>query len=163
MYCGIREIPKSYAVGNGSMITWSETSAYWTFSLVNNWGYTRYDLIHPEVEKYQKELETRLIRETEIVDSKASVLYNENPLAGQDYVTDYSVYTGNLIQSKWQTFYHYLVMKYIDGNVKQSNGHDLLENGYGRGVPKKPSQPGYGKEWERKMIDGTGDRFKVGH
>jgi dipeptidase len=162
MYCGIREIPRSYAVGNGSMITWSETSAYWTFSLVNNWGYTRYDLIHPEVEKYQKELETRLIRETEIVDSKASVLYNENPLTGQDYVTDYSVYTGNLIQGKWQSFYHYLVMKYIDGNVKQSNGHDLLENGYGRGVPKKPSQPGYGKEWERKMIEGTGDRFRVG-
>jgi len=162
MYCGIREIPKSYAVGNGSMITWSETSVFWTFSLVNNWGYTRYDLIHPEVAKYQHELEARLIRETEIVDSKASVLYNENPLTGQDYVTDYSVYTGNLIQSKWQNFYHYLVMKYIDGNVKQSNGHELLENGYGRGVPKKPSQPGYGKDWERKMIEGTGDRFKVG-
>jgi dipeptidase len=163
MYCGIKEIPESYAVGNGSMITWSETSAFWTFNLVNNWGYTRYDLIHPEVEKYQKELETRLIRETEIVDSKARLLFQENPSMGLDYITDYSVYTGNLLQSKWNNFYHYLVMKYIDGNVKQTNGHDLIENGFGRGVPKKPSQPGYGTEWERKMIEGTGDRFKVGH
>jgi dipeptidase len=163
MYCGIKEIPKSYAVGNGSMITWSETSAFWTFSLVNNWTYTRYDLIHPEVEKYQHEIETRLFRETEIVDSKALVLFREDPSTGKDYVTDYSVYTGNLIVSKWQNFYHYLIMKYIDGNVKQSSGHDLLENGFGRGVPKKPSQPGYGKDWERKMIEGTGERFRVGH
>jgi dipeptidase len=163
MYCGMTKIPASYAVGNGSMITWSETSAYWTFSQVNNWGYSRYDYIHPEVEKYQQELETRFFRETEIVDSRSQALYRENPSAAVDYVTDYSVYSGNLLVSKWKDFYHYLFMKYVDGNIKRTNGHELLENGFGRGVPKMPAQPGYGKEWERKMIDGTGDRFKVGH
>jgi hypothetical protein len=52
-------------------------------------------------------------------------------------------------------------MKYIDGNVKQSEGFQLLENGFGKGVPKKPSQPGYGSAWEQKMIEGTGEKFKV--
>jgi dipeptidase len=162
LYCGIKEIPKNYAVGNGSMIQWSETSAFWTFSQVNNWGYTKYDFIHPEVEKYQQELETRLIRETEIVDSKAQALFQENPLSGINYVTDYSVYTGKLIVSKWKDFYHYLFMKYVDGNMKQTNGRELLDNGNGKGVPKKPSHPGYGKDWEGKMIEGTGERYKVG-
>ena len=162
LYCGIKEIPKNYAVGNGSMIQWSETSAFWTFSQVNNWGYTKYDFIHPEVEKYQQELESRLIRETEIVDLKAQALFQENPLSGINYVTDYSVYTGKLIVSKWKDFYHYLFMKYVDGNMKQTNGRELLDNGNGKGVPKKPSHPGYGKDWERKMIEGTGERFKVG-
>lgn len=161
MYCGIKEIPQSYARGNGSMIEWSDNSAYWIFSQVNNWAYSRYDLIHPEVEKYQAELEKRLIRETEIVDDKATVLYRENSSLGRDYITDYSVYTGNLLVTRWNDFYHYLFMKYIDGNVKQTDGFQLLENGYGKGVPKKPSQPGYGKDWERKMIEGTGDKFKV--
>jgi dipeptidase len=161
MYCGIKAIPRSYAVGNGSMINWSETSAYWTFSQVNNWGYSRYDVIHPEVERYQAELEQRFIRETEIVDSKASVLYKENPITGIDYITDYSTYSGNLLVTKWREFYQYLFMKYHDGNIKQTTGHELLENGYGKGVPKKPSQPGYGKEWEKKMIEGTGDKLKV--
>jgi dipeptidase len=144
------------------MIQWSETSAFWTFSQVNNWGYTKYDFIHPEVEKYQQELESRLIRETEIVDLKAQALFQENPLSGINYVTDYSVYTGKLIVSKWKDFYHYLFMKYVDGNMKQTNGRELLDNGNGKGVPKKPSHPGYGKDWERKMIEGTGERFKVG-
>jgi dipeptidase len=161
MYCGIREVPQSYRTGNGSMIAWSENSAYWTFSQVNNWAYSRYDLIHPEVEQYQAELERRFTRETEIVDTRANELYREDPRAAVEYLTDYSVYTGNLLVSKWNTFYHYLFMKYIDGNVKQAGGHELLDNGNGRGVPKKPSQPGYGREWERKMIENTGDRFRV--
>ena len=80
---------------------------------------------------------------------------------GRDYLTDYSLYSGNLLVSKWNAFYHYLFMKYIDGNVKQCNGFELLDNGNGKGVLKKPSQPGYGKEWERRMIEGTGERFKV--
>lgn len=164
IYCGIKEIPKSYAIGNGSMISWSETSAFWTFSQVNNWSYTRYNLIHPEIERYQLQLESRLIRETEIVDAKSTALYEENPSAGVDYITDYSVYTGNLLVSKWNSFYHYLFMKYVDGNMKQSEGMELLDNGSGKGIPKRPSHPGYGKDWERRMIDGTGDRFKVrGH
>jgi hypothetical protein len=52
-------------------------------------------------------------------------------------------------------------MKYMDGNVKNSEGHKLLDNGNGKNIPKAPSQPGYGKEWERIMIQGTGDRLEV--
>lgn len=26
-------------------------SAFWVFNLVSNWAYTRYDLIHPEVQQ----------------------------------------------------------------------------------------------------------------
>ena len=161
MYCGMTEIPKSYALGNGSMIEWSESSAYWTFSQVNNWCYSRYNLIHPEIEKYQMELENRFIYETALVDAKALVLYKKEHAKGCDYVTDFSVYTGNLLVSRWKAFYQYLFMKYIDGNVKQSSGHRILDNGNGKGVPKKPSQPGYGKDWERRMIENTGEKFKV--
>jgi dipeptidase len=160
MYCGIRKIPESYATGNGSMVTWSENSAFWTFSQVNNWGYSRYDLIHPDVEKYQAELESRLLQETAIVDARAGILFARDQNGMKEYTTDYSVYTGNLVVSKWKEFYRYLFMKYMDGNVKQSKDRELIENGFGKGVPKKPSQPGYGKEWEKRMVEGTGDRLK---
>ena len=52
-------------------------------------------------------------------------------------------------------------MKYHDGNIKVTEGDHLQENGFGKNVPKKPLQPGYGKEWERIMIQGTGDRLKI--
>ena len=60
-----------------------------------------------------------------------------------------------------KVFYQYLFMKYVDGNIKNTNGHQLLENGNGINIPKAPAQSGYGKEWERVMIQGTGDRLKV--
>lgn len=161
MYCGIQSVPVPYAIGTGSMIKWSDQSAFWTFNQVNNFSYSRYNVIHPEIEVYQRSLEDRLARETAIVDYRAGLLYLDDPGRGIDYVTDYSWFTGNLIVSKWNDFYHYLFMKYMDGNIKQCRGQELLDNGNGRGVPKKPSQPGYGADWERRMVEGTGDRFRV--
>lgn len=161
MYCGISEIPASHAIGNGSMITWSETSAYWAFSQVNNWAYTRYNLIHPEVENYQSQLEKQYAAQVKEIDQKASALYAQNPADARGAITNFSVSTGTQLVKDWKAFYQYLFMKYIDGNMKVSEGHQLLDNGNGKNVPQKPLHPGYGKEWERVMIQGTGGRLKV--
>ncbi len=161
MYCGIRNIPESYAVGNGSMVTWSETSAYWTFSQVSNWAYSRYNLIHPEIENYQVQLENQYMNDIKVVDDKAYELLKQNTDKATEYLTSYSVLTGNKLVNDWKKFYYYLFMKYIDGNVKNSADRKLLENGNGKNIPKAPAQPGYGKDWERIMIQGTGDRLKV--
>jgi len=161
MYCGITSVPKSYAIGNGSMISWSETSAYWTFSQLNNWAYSRYNVIHPEIESYQSQLENQFTSEVKVMDAKASELYKQNPAAAKESITDFSVSTGNQLVGDWKVFYQYLFMKYVDGNVKNTEAHQLLENGNGKNIPKPPTQPGYGKDWERIMIQGTGDRLKV--
>jgi len=161
MYCGIKQVPESYVVGNGSMITWSETSAYWTFSQVNSWAYTRYNQIHPEIENYQKRLENQFFSEIEVVDKQASELYRQNSAAASDYITGYSVFTGNKLVTDWKAFYRFLFMKYIDGNVKRSEEFKILDNGNGKNIPMRPLHPGYGKDWERIMIQGTGDRLKV--
>ncbi len=161
MYCSIKRIPESYAIGNGSMISWSETSAFWTFNQVNNWAYSRYNVIHPEIETYQSQLENQFANEVKMIDQQAADQYKQNPASATDYLTSYSVYTGNKLVADWKVFYQYLFMKYMDGNIKITEGQKLLDNGNGKNVPKKPLQPGYGKEWERIMIQGTGDRLKV--
>jgi len=161
MYCGIRRVPESYALGNGSMITWSETSAFWTFNQLNNWAYSRYNVIHPEIEQYQSQLETQYSGEVKVIDQQAEELYKQNPDSAIDYLTGYSTFTGNKLVADWKVFYQYLFMKYMDGNVKNSEGQKLLDNGNWKNIPKAPKQPGYGKEWEHIMIQGTGDRLKV--
>lgn len=161
MYCGITSVPESYAIGNGSMISWSKTSAYWTFSQLNNWAYSRYSLIHPEIESYQSQLENQYMASVKVHDAKAAELYKQNPAAAIESITEFSVSIGNQLVGDWKVFYQYLFMKYVDGNVKNTEGHMLLENGNGKNIPKAPSQPGYGKDWERIMIQGTGDRLKV--
>ena len=163
MYCGINEIPSNYAYGNGSMISWNDKSAFWTFNLVTNWGYTRYDLIHPEVELYQEELEAKFIAEVAEVDAKATTLYKKSPEEARQFITEFSVSTGNQLVADWMEFFNYLFMRYMDGNVKQVENRTLLDNGNGKGIPPKPSQPGYGKDWERLMMRNTGERYKSVH
>lgn len=160
-YCGMTEVPESYRVGNGSMINWSETSAFWTFNQLTNWAYTRYNMIHPEVEEYQVQIENRFISEVQTIDRLASEQYSRNPASAKEFVTRYSVYTANQLVSDWKNFYHYLFMKYMDGNLKISKDGKLLDNGNGKNIPQRPQHPGYGKEWERLMIQGTGDLLKV--
>ncbi len=161
LYCGITRIPDSYATGNGSMITWSETSAFWTFNQVSNWSYTRYDSIHPEIRVYRDSLERQFGEETALVDLQASDLYRQDPDRAVTLVTAYSVLAGNKLAGQWKDFYHYLFMKYMDGNQKVSEGHRLKDNGNGKNIPARPLHPGYGDDWEKIMIRGTGDRLRV--
>ena len=143
------------------MIQWSDNSAYWTFSLVNNWAYTRYNLIHPEIELYQQELENKFIKESVSTDKKALEIYNSNKAEGLNFITQFSVNTGNQLVSDWMQFFRYLFMKYVDGNMKKTADRKLLDNGNGKGIPPKPGHPGYGKNWERKIVENTGTRFIV--
>lgn len=161
MYCGIDKIPESYAVGNGSMIEWSETSAFWTFNLVTNWAYTRYNMIHPEIEQYQMQLEKAFIEEIKDIDTKAAAAFAANKEDAVKIITEYSVKSGNELVIKWKKFFTYLFMKYMDGNLKQGEQHQLMDNGNGKGIPKSLKFPGYGKDWERLMMLNTGERFKV--
>lgn len=161
MYCGITTIPAEYRSGNGSMIRWSDSSAFWTFNQVNNFAYSRYNVIHPEIESYQKELETNIIAAVKDTDQAFMRAYAEDPRKGAGLLTRFSTTTGKEVVSNWKTFYQYLFMKYMDGNTKQSEGFRLLENGFGKEVPKKPSHPGYGAGWEGRMVEGTGERLRV--
>ena len=45
MYCGITEVPECFKVGNGDMLTYSPTSAFWLFNQVANLCYSRYDVM----------------------------------------------------------------------------------------------------------------------
>jgi dipeptidase len=59
MYCGITEIPECFAVGNGDLLTYSETSAFWTFSQVANYAYLRYSDMIKDVKIVQRQLEDK--------------------------------------------------------------------------------------------------------
>ncbi len=151
MYCGIEAVPESFAVGNGSMMEFSDNSAFWVFNQVSNFAYTRYNMMIPIIQQKQSELETRYIQEVNRVDQEAFAKYRENPAAGIAHLTDYSVRTGNETVAEWKHLYSYLFTRFMDGNVKT-----VVE---GQQTPKV-EQPGYGEEWYRKIVEETGDKFR---
>ncbi|MBI4647296.1 MAG: C69 family dipeptidase [Bacteroidia bacterium] len=157
IYCGITEVPKAYAQGNGSMMDFTIDAAFWVFNMVSNFAYTRFNVIWPEIRNKQLELENRFLQETKEIDSKASELYKTNKDEAVKLLTYYSVMEGDKTRDEWFTLYTYLFTKYMDGNIKTRN--EPKEN-Y-KYVTPEFKQPGYGEEWYRRIAKETGDKFKV--
>jgi dipeptidase len=156
MYCGITEVPESFAVGNGDMMTFSDDAAFWVFNQVSNFVYTRTRPLIGELQSKQKELEDGYISETVNIDKIAAELFKNNQAAAVKYLTDYSVKAGNNTVSQWKDLYKFLFTKYMDGNVKEKQA---VPKGYNR-VNAKLSQPGYGDDWNRFIVKNTGNKFK---
>jgi len=161
MYCGIDRVPEPFREGNGDMITYSETSAFWAFNFVSNFCYLRYDLMSPDVKKVQAELETKYINSKEAVDKAASELYSKDPKLAREFLTDYSVSVGDLTFKRWKELGHYLLVKYIDGNVKQEKDGKFIYNGFGGSIPTEPDHLGYPEWWYEKIVEKDGEKLKV--
>ena len=74
VYCGITEIPECFQVGNGDMLTYSETSAFWAFNFVTNFAYLRYSDMIKDVQKVQAELENKFVTTLPVIDKAAATL-----------------------------------------------------------------------------------------
>ncbi|HRR11678.1 MAG TPA: C69 family dipeptidase, partial [Tenuifilum sp.] len=159
IYCGISRVPESYSEGNGDMLTYSPTSAFWVFNRVAHFAYLRYDLIMKDVKKLQDELENKFEAYTPAIDAAALKLWENNTNLAIEFLTDYSVNTANSTVQKWNDLSNWLLVKYIDGNVKKEIDGKFLRNPWG--YPVSPAQPGYREEWLRTIINETGNKFKV--
>lgn len=157
MYCGMTDVPKSFAEGNGDMMTFSDDAAFWVFNQVTNFAYTRTRLVIGELQAKQKELEDGYIAQIANIDREASELYKSNQAAAVKYITDYSVKAGDYTVEQWKGLYRFLFTRYMDGNVKEKQA---VPKGY-KMVPPTVSQPGYGDDWNRFVVKNTGDKFKA--
>lgn len=152
MYTSMTQVPSCYAVGNGSMMEFSDSSGFWLFNQVSNFAYTRWVDIIPEIRILQKELESSYISNTGEIDSKAVELFNDNPEMAVKFLTEYSVAKGAQTFASWKKLYAHLFTKFMDGNIKTIEPGDKFP---------KVSQPGYSPEWYKIIVKETGDRYKV--
>ena len=157
MYAGIRKAPEAYAEGNGSILEYSENSAFWTFNKVSNFSYLRYNLMLPDIQKVQSELENRYKEFVPAIDKAATELFNKDPELARDFVTDFSVKMGNYTVQRWEELFRFLMVKFIDGNLKKEENGEFVTNKYG----KYPIviHPEYPEWWLRLIVETTGDKF----
>ncbi|NLX27541.1 MAG: dipeptidase [Bacteroidales bacterium] len=160
MYCGITQVPEAYRTGNGDLLTYSETSAFWAFNQVANFAYLRYADIITDVQKVQKELEDKFVSYVPHIDkAAASLLESGNRELALDFLTHFSVSEADGTVKRWKELYRYLLVKYIDGNVKKEENGTFKRNEYGQ--PAMPHFPGYPEWWLRLIVNATGDHLKV--
>ncbi|MFO8053700.1 MAG: C69 family dipeptidase [Bacteroidales bacterium] len=158
MYAGINKAPDKYAQGYGSILEYKEDAAFWVFNKVANFTYSRYDFMIEDVRKMQQELENNFQKFVPAVDETAVKLYEKDPQKAQEFLTHFSEAMGNYTVESWEQLFRFLMVKYIDGNVKKEENGVFLTNEYG----KYPviEQPGYPEWWLRKIIEETGDKFR---
>lgn len=159
MYCGMTEVPESYAVGNGDMLTFSWDAAFWVFNMVSNWTYTRYSYIIKDVRKEQEKYETKFADITPVIDNAAKALYEQDKDLAIEFITNFSVSTADKLVKDWKELAEFLFVKYMDGNIKkEENGEfETTETGY----PAGPDQPGYPEWWLKKIVETTDGKFEV--
>ena len=160
MYCGITEIPECFAVGNGDMLTFSETSAFWTFSQVANMAYLRYSDMIKDIHVVQKELEDKFVTYVPVIDKAAEMLFNDKSEAeARKFLSEYSVNEANNMTARWKELRNYLIVKYTDGNIKREKDGRFERTE--TGMPASPIFAGYPEWWYRAIVNATGDHFKV--
>jgi len=159
IYCGILDVPQSFAEGNGDLLKYSETSAFWAFNRVSNMCYLRYSDMVKDVQKVQSELTDKFAAYTPAIDQAALLLMKRNEKLARQFLTDYSCRQGDYTVQRWKKLSEYLLVKYIDGNIKrEENGH-FIDNG--TGVAVHPLQPGYPEEWRKMVKEKAYDKLKV--
>lgn len=161
IYCGIKTIPEPLKVGNGDMLTWSDSSAFWTFNEVANFCYSRYRDMIVDMQKVQKSLENKFMTMTPLTDQSALALWNKGEKdAACQFLTDYSVSQVDNTEKQWKSLFHYLMIKYKDGNVMKEKNGQFERNESGK-LPVPPLQPPYPEWWYRKILENNKEHFKA--
>ncbi|OFX86868.1 MAG: peptidase C69 [Bacteroidetes bacterium GWF2_33_16] len=157
MYCGMTRVPETFAVGNGSIMEYSDNAAFWVFNQVSNFAYTRYSDMIKDIQPVQQDLEKGFITEVNAIDKVAGELYKTNPEFAIEFITNYSVTQGNNTVYTWKKLYAYLFTKYLDGNIKYSQ---TVPEGDAY-IPPVVKFPGYSESWYKMIVKDAGDKLKV--
>ena len=161
MYCGMTDVPQSFRVGNGDIMTYSDNAAFWVFNEVTNFVYSRASVMTPDLQAKQKELEQKYMTEIAEIDAKAAELFKSTAKGaakkGTEMITAYSVNAGNNTVREWRELYKHLFTKYMDGNVKTRRP---LPEGY-KYIAPEVRQPGYPQDWLMRIVIDAGDKLKM--
>ena len=126
------------------MTEFSWTSAFWIHNWVANMAYNRYEPMIRDIRPVQKELEDSYVDLVKNTDAKALELLKSSPAQATAYLTEVCGKVANETTARWKKLGEYLLVKYMDGNVKKEKDGKFEENGYGQIVsPHFPRlQPG---------------------
>jgi len=169
IYVSTYDVPECFRVGNGNMITYSPTSAFWMTNRVANACYKAYNIMFPTVDAEIDSWEAEMMEAVAKADKEALALYKaaetmpRRQLARNDkarktadrfadvrrYLTEFSVSNAQKIFDRWVALEQLLLVKYIDGNVKAQNPDgSFVTNGHTDCIPANISQPGYTDKWK---------------
>ena len=159
IYVNTTEAPECLREGNGTMLKYSDTSMFWITNRVTQFAYLRYDLIGKKVREVIDEWENKAFDLVEHID----IALANTPSAKKKakIATEFSTSTAQSLFDIWANLDKYLMVKYIDGNVKGEDENGFMDNGNGKDIPGEIEQPGYSEKWKRAVAADHGKTLEV--
>jgi hypothetical protein len=159
IYVNSQEVPECLKEGNGSMLEYSDTAMFWVTNRVAQFAYLRYNIVGKHVRAIVDKWEKTAIEEVAKYDELIANVSNEKKFRA--LTTEFSVNTAQSLFNSWVELDKYLMVKYIDGNVKGEDQNGFIDNGNGKDIPGKIEQPGYTERWKRAVAEDKGEILKV--
>lgn len=148
--------PHEFEVGNGDLYNISWDAAFWVTNYVANQTYNRYSLMIDDVRRVQVGLENAIAAEVKAAEQEAVTLDEVNAIKRLQDVT----YTwSSRYVSQYKQLGDYLLVKYLDGNVKREQNGEFLRSA--DGMPEYPMFPGYDERYYRSIVNDAGDNLRV--
>lgn len=163
IYTTVKKVPHCFAEGNGNMLSYSPTSAFWLFNRVTHFAYLFYDRCEPEmraaIDKYENE-NMALVGEVDRLALDMLAAGNAGQVRGM--LTDWCCERSQYLFDTWTRMGEYLLVKYMDGNVKKQNEDgSFTDNGSGAFIPEMPSWPKYRERWLRALVGDHGTVMRI--
>ena len=159
IYVNSQEVPECLKEGNGSMLKYSDTAMFWVTNRVAQFAYLRYNIVGKHVRAVVDKWENTAIEEVNKYDAIIARASSDKKL--KKLTTEFSVNAAQALFDKWVELDKYLMVKYIDGNVKGEDKDGFIDNGNGKDIPGKIEQPGYTENWKRAVAADKGEILKV--
>lgn len=160
IFCGINQIPEELKEGNGSMVDYSPTAAFWKFTKVSNFAYSRYNDMIVHIKEKQQGFEKKFVNDIQKMEKEIVDMFANNPAEAQKRINQYSAQQVKEVCKAWDDLFVYLLVKYNDGNVKkEENGKFQKTKGT---VPHSvsPAHPRYSDQWYQMIIDDCGKNIE---
>ena len=158
VYVNSQEVPECLREGNGTMLKYSDTSMFWITNRVAQFAYLRYNVVGKHVRQYVDKWENAAFEAVE----KADAAIAAAPAKKQAKIaTEFTVAMAQRLFNHWVELDKYLMVKYIDGNVKGEDANGFIDNGNGKDIPGVIEMPGYSENWKRAVAADKGEILKV--
>ena len=159
IYVNTTKVPWCLDEKNGTMLKYSDTSLFWITNRVAQFAYLRYDVIGKKVREAVDAWENTALETVKKIDIAIGNTPNAKKKA--KIATEFTLSSADLLFNTWNKLDKYLMVKYIDGNVKGEDNNGFIDNGNGKDIPGKIEQPGYSEKWKRAVAADNGKILEV--
>jgi dipeptidase len=138
------------------MVEYSPTSAFWTFTKVSNFAYTRYNTMIKHINKKQDQWENQSIHDIKNLERHIVSIYEKDPEKAIEQLTNFSNQRTREVVNDWNKLFEYLLVKYHDGNIKKEENGKFLTNESENPQAVFPDQPKYPDKWYHMIVNDCG-------